>query len=85
MALIGLEGEHVHRGVFVPKSARFQSWARLFDDESLLKNANFEMGIIDEIDSSPHAVRNLERRFGLIVSDAHAERVCFEEEFDCVG
>ena len=41
--------------------------------------------IIDEIDSSPHAVRNLERRFGRIVSDAHAERVCFEEEFDCVG
>ena len=43
------------------------------------------MGIIDEIDSSPHAVRNAERRFGLIVSDAHAERVCFKEEFDCVG
>ena len=83
--MIGLERQHIHCGAFVPKPTRFQSWTRFFDKETLLENTNFEMRIINKIDSSPHVIQNAEWRLRLVVSNAHPERVCFEKEFDCVG
>lgn len=85
LALIGLERQHVHRHEFVPETTRLQSGTRLLYNEALLRDFEFQFGVVNKIDSGPHSVRKRERSFGFVVSDPHPKRVLFQKQLDGVG